>query len=169
MNEHTHARAYTTHPNTHHVLDPQVRHGQAHTGAGAGGGGDPGRDRARRPPPLSAREAAPHTHLDAIFVCVGGGSLLAGVAAAVKQIMPTTKVIGVEPSDYDVLNRSLLSGHRVSLPEPGHFVDGAAVREIGPEVFRVCNELVDDLVTVSNDEICAAVRDWYVGIGARTA
>ena len=68
------------------------------------------------------------THLDAIFVCVGGGSLLAGVAAAVKQIMPTTKVIGVEPSDYDVLNRSLLSGHRVSLPEPGHFVDGAAVR-----------------------------------------
>jgi len=83
------------------------------------------------------------------------------VAAAVKQIMPTTKVIGVEPSDSDVLNRSLLSGHRVSLPEPGHFVDGAAVAQIGPEVFRVCNELVDDLVTVSNDEICAAVRDCF--------
>ena len=83
------------------------------------------------------------------------------MAAAVKQIMPGTKVIGVEPSDSDVLNRSLLSGHRVSLPEPGHFVDGAAVAQIGPEVFRICNELVDDLVTVSNDEICAAVRDCF--------
>jgi len=113
------------------------------------------------PTSFSGAAAAEHAHLDAIFVCVGGGSLLAGVAAAVKQIMPGTKVIGVEPSDYDVLNRSLLSGHRVTLPEPGHFVDGAAVREIGPEVFRVCNELVDDLVTVSNDEICAAVRDCF--------
>jgi len=102
-----------------------------------------------------------HGHLDAIFVCVGGGSLLAGIAAAIKQVMPGTKVIGVEPEDSDVLHRSLLSGHRVSLPEPGHFVDGAAVRQIGPEVFRVCNELVDDIVTVSNDEICAAVRDCF--------
>lgn len=104
-------------------------------------------------PSTAAPEATARTHLDAIFVCVGGGSLLAGVAAAVKQIMPGTKVIGVEPSDSDVLNRSLLSGHRVSLPEPGHFVDGAAVNQIGPEVFRVCNELVDDLVTVRSDEI----------------
>merc|ERR1719199_392137 len=112
-------------------------------------------------PSAAAPETTARTHLDAIFVPCGGGSLLAGVAAAVKQIMPGTKVIGVEPSDSDVLNRSLLSGHRVSLPEPGHFVDGAAVREIGPEVFRVCNELVDDLVTVSNDEICAAVRDCF--------
>jgi len=112
-------------------------------------------------PSAAAPEATARTHLDAIFVPCGGGSLLAGVAAAVKQIMPGTKVIGVEPSDSDVLNRSLLSGHRVSLPEPGHFVDGAAVAQIGPEVFRICNELVDDLVTVSNDEICAAVRDCF--------
>ena len=104
---------------------------------------------------------SPGAQLDAVIVCVGGGSLLAGVAAAIKQIMPLTKVIGVEPADSDVMNKSLLGGHRVALPEPGHFVDGAAVRQIGPEVFRVCNELVDDLITVSNDEICAAVRDCF--------
>lgn len=108
-----------------------------------------------------ASMSSPGAQLDAVFVCVGGGSLLAGVAAAIKQIMPSTKVIGVEPADSDVMNKSLLGGHRVALPEPGHFVDGAAVRQIGPEVFRVCNELVDDLITVSNDEICAAVRDCF--------
>ena len=100
-------------------------------------------------------------HLDAIFTPVGGGSLIAGVAVTVKALSPTTKVIGVEPEDFDVLRQSLNTGHRVSLTEPPHFVDGAAVQCVGPEVFRLCNELVDDVVTVSNDEICAAVRDCF--------
>jgi len=100
-------------------------------------------------------------HLDAIFVCTGGSSLIAGVAAAVKQMMPTTKIIGVEPSDHNLLEQSLLSGHQVRLPEPSHFVDGASVQQLGPEVFRICDELVDDIITVSNDEICAAVRDCF--------
>ena len=99
--------------------------------------------------------------LDAVFVPVGGGSLIAGVAVTVKALSPTTKVIGVEPEDFDVLRQSLNTGHRVSLTEPPHFVDGAAVQCVGPEVFRLCNELVDDVVTVSNDEICAAVRDCF--------
>jgi len=100
-------------------------------------------------------------HLDAIFVCTGGSSLIAGIAASVKQIMPHTKVIGVEPENNNLLQRSLLEGHRVVLPEPSHFVDGAAMQQLGPEVFRLCNELVDDIVTVSDDEICAAVRDCF--------
>lgn len=99
--------------------------------------------------------------LNAIFVCTGGSSLLAGVAAAVKQLMPSTKVIGVEPEESNLLERSLVSGHRVVMPEPSHFVDGAGVVQVGAEVFRLCNELVDDIVTVSNDEICAAVRDCF--------
>lgn len=99
--------------------------------------------------------------LDAIFVVAGGSSLLAGVASVVKQIMPSTKVIGVEPLDADLLHRSLLSGHRLSVAEPSHFIDGAAVKQLGPEVFRLCNELVDDIVRVSNDEICAAVQDCF--------
>eukprot|EP00310_Coccolithus_braarudii_P023334 CAMPEP_0183334500 /NCGR_PEP_ID=MMETSP0164_2-20130417/3092_1 /TAXON_ID=221442 /ORGANISM="Coccolithus pelagicus ssp braarudi, Strain PLY182g" /LENGTH=564 /DNA_ID=CAMNT_0025503653 /DNA_START=170 /DNA_END=1864 /DNA_ORIENTATION=+ len=109
----------------------------------------------------AAGGAANTHHLDAIFVCTGGSSLLAGIALVVKQIMPGTRVIGVEPEDNNLLQQSLLSGHRVEVPEPSHFVDGAAVTQIGPEVFRLCDELVDDIVTVSNDEICAAVRDCF--------
>ena len=99
--------------------------------------------------------------LDAIFVVAGGSSLLAGVAAVMKSIMPTTKVIGVEAGSADLLHRSLLNGHRLTAPEPAHFVDGASVTQLGSEVFRLCNELVDDIVTVSDDEICAAVRDAF--------
>ena len=99
--------------------------------------------------------------LDAIFVVAGGSSLLAGIAAVMKAVMPGTKVIGVEAESADLLHRSLLSGHRLSVPEPAHFVDGASVRQLGPEVFRLCNELVDDIVVVNDDEICAAVRDAF--------
>lgn len=99
--------------------------------------------------------------LDAIFVVAGGSSLLAGVAAVFKQTMPRTKIIGVEASSADLLHRSLLQGHRLEVPEPAHFVDGAAVRQLGSEVFRLCNELVDDIVVVDDDEICAAVRDAF--------
>jgi len=99
--------------------------------------------------------------LNAIFVVAGGSSLLAGIASVFKQIMPHTKVIGVEAASADLLHRSLLTGHRLSVPEPAHFVDGASVRQLGAETFRVCNELVDDIVVVSDDEICAAVRDAF--------
>lgn len=101
------------------------------------------------------------SQLDAIFICTGGGSLIAGVAAIIKQLMPNTKVIGVEPEDHNLMERSLLSGHRPKLSEPSHFVDGAAVQQLGSEVFRLCDSLVDDVVTVSTDEICAAVRDCF--------
>jgi threonine dehydratase len=99
--------------------------------------------------------------LDAIFVVAGGSSLLAGIAAIMKSVSPRTKVIGVEASSADLLHRSLLTGHTLSVPEPAHFVDGASVRQLGREVFRLCNELVDDIVVVSDDEICAAVRDAF--------
>ncbi|KAL1504676.1 hypothetical protein AB1Y20_008456 [Prymnesium parvum] len=99
--------------------------------------------------------------LDAIFVVAGGSSLLAGVSTVMKQIMPRTKVIGVEAAGADLLHRSLLNGHRLSVPEPAHFVDGASVTQLGSEAFRLCNELVDDIVVVSQDEICAAVRDCF--------
>lgn len=100
------------------------------------------------PPPPTPTPCPPRQHgaidaagdfrkrLDAIFVCTGGGSLLAGVAAAVKQVMPGTKVIGVEPEDDALMTQSLMAGHRITGPEPSHFVDGAAVTQIGPEVFR---------------------------------
>jgi len=103
----------------------------------------------------------PEQKLSAIFVVAGGSSLLAGIASVFKSIMPHTKVIGVESSSADLLHRSLLTGHRLSVPEPAHFVDGASVRQLGDEVFRLCNELVDDIVVVSDDEICAAVRDAF--------
>jgi len=99
--------------------------------------------------------------LDAVFVVAGGSSLLAGIAAIMKSVMPNTKVIGVDASSADLLHRSLLTGHTLSVPEPAAFVDGASVRQLGAEVFRLCNELVDDIVVVDHDEICAAVRDAF--------
>jgi len=99
--------------------------------------------------------------LDAIFVVAGGSSLLAGIAAIMKSVMPHTKVIGVDASSADLLHQSLLTGHTLSVPEPAAFVDGASVRQLGSEVFRLCNDLVDDMVVVSHDEICAAVRDAF--------
>ena len=96
--------------------------------------------------------------LDAVFVVAGGSSLLAGIAAIMKSVMPNTKVIGVDASSADLLHRSLLTGHTLSVPEPAAFVDGASVRQLGAEVFRLCNELVDDIVVVDHDEICATRR-----------
>jgi len=97
--------------------------------------------------------------LDAIFVPVGGGSLIAGIAAAVKQISPQTKVIAVEPEAVDVMRRSLLSGDCVEIAEPG--AEGIWVKQLGKEVFRICDELVDDVVVVSDAEIAQAIRDCF--------
>ncbi|CBQ72308.1 probable ILV1-anabolic serine and threonine dehydratase precursor [Sporisorium reilianum SRZ2] len=102
------------------------------------------------------------SNVDAIFCCVGGGGLLAGVAAYIKRIAPPhVKVIGVETFDADALAQSLEAGHRVLLNEVGLFADGTAVRIVGEECFRICRETVDGVVRVSNDEICAAIKDTF--------
>ena len=103
--------------------------------------------------------------VDAIFCCVGGGGLLAGVAAYIKRIAPPhVKVIGVETFDADALTRSLEAGSRITLDEVGLFADGTAVKIIGEETYRVCEDLVDGMVRVDNDAICAAIRDVFEGM-----
>lgn len=99
--------------------------------------------------------------IDAVFVPVGGGGLIAGVALALKQLRPETKIIGVEPEDSDALARSMAIGSRVTLERVGIFADGVAVRTPGEETFRICQELVDGVVVVSNDEISAAVKEVF--------
>jgi len=100
--------------------------------------------------------------LHAVFVCCGGGGMLAGVAAYIKRVRPGVMVIGVEAEDAAGMTISLRNGKRTALDTVGLFADGAAVRLIGQETFRVCNELVDDMVTVSTDEICAAIKDGFM-------
>jgi len=99
--------------------------------------------------------------VDAIFVCVGGGGLLAGIAAYVKAVKPSIQVIGVEPDDSDAMTRSLAAGERVVLDKVGIFADGVAVKQVGEETFRLAQEYVDDMITVSTDEICAAIKDVF--------
>ena len=99
--------------------------------------------------------------LDAVFVCVGGGGLLAGVSAYIKSQRPKVRIIAVEPEDSDCMARALEAGHRVKLAQVGLFADGVAVREAGKETFRVARHCVDDWLRVSVDEICAAIRDLF--------
>ncbi|ETN38596.1 threonine ammonia-lyase, biosynthetic [Cyphellophora europaea CBS 101466] len=99
--------------------------------------------------------------LKAIFCCVGGGGLIAGIGAYVKRIAPHVKIIGVEASDANALVQSLKAGKRVMLEEVGLFADGAAVKTVGEETFRICQEVVDEVVQVSTDEICAAIKDVF--------
>jgi len=100
--------------------------------------------------------------LHAIFVCCGGGGMLAGIAAYVKRVRPDVMVIGVEAEDAAGMTASLRQGARISLDQVGVFADGAAVKTVGSETFRVCNELVDDMITVTTDEICAAIKDGFM-------
>jgi threonine dehydratase len=99
--------------------------------------------------------------IDAIFVPVGGGGLVAGIAAYVKRVAPRTKVIGVEPVDSNAMYQSLKAGRRVTLPHVNLFADGVAVRQVGRETLRLCQEYVDDIVLVDTDEICAATKDVF--------
>ncbi|MGD0961549.1 MAG: threonine ammonia-lyase, biosynthetic [Methylomonas sp.] len=99
--------------------------------------------------------------IDAIFVPVGGGGLVAGVAAYVKFVRPETKIIAVEPDDADCLNQALKAGKRVRLEQVGLFADGVAVKQIGEEPFRLAKQYVDQVITVSTDEICAAIKDIF--------
>ncbi|MDD5577911.1 MAG: threonine ammonia-lyase, biosynthetic [Methylobacter sp.] len=99
--------------------------------------------------------------LDAIFVPVGGGGLIAGIAAYVKFVRPEIKIIGVEPDDADCLNRALKAKHRVIIKQVGLFADGVAVKQIGVEPFRLAQHYVDEVITVNTDEICAAIKDIF--------
>ncbi|KAJ6801030.1 threonine dehydratase biosynthetic, chloroplastic-like [Iris pallida] len=99
--------------------------------------------------------------LHAIFVPVGGGGLIAGIAAYVKRVRPEVKIIGVEPSDANAMALSLYHGQRVMLEQVGGFADGVAVKEVGEENFRLCRELVDGVVLVSRDAICASIKDMF--------
>ncbi|WP_342648848.1 threonine ammonia-lyase, biosynthetic [Pseudomonas sp. REB1044] len=99
--------------------------------------------------------------LDAIFVPVGGGGLIAGIAAYVKYLRPQVKVIGVEPHDANCLQAALAAGQRVVLPQVGSFADGVAVAQVGAHCFELCRHFVDEVISVSSDELCAAIKDIY--------
>lgn len=99
--------------------------------------------------------------MHAIYVPVGGGGLIAGIAAYIKYVRPEVKVIGVEPEDAPTLYSALAAGQRVELAQVGLFADGVAVRLIGEETFRVAWERVDEVILVSTDEICAAIKDIF--------
>jgi threonine dehydratase len=99
--------------------------------------------------------------IHAIFVAIGGGGLISGIAAYVKRLRPEIKIIGVEPVDADAMHQSLKAGHRVKLPTVGLFADGVAVREVGEETFRLCQQYVDEIILVDTDDTCAAIKDVF--------
>ena len=99
--------------------------------------------------------------IHAIFVAIGGGGLIAGIAAYIKRLRPEIKIIGVEPVDSDAMSRSLRAGERVSLKQVGLFADGVAVRQVGEETFRLCQQYVDEVILVSTDDTCAAIKDVF--------
>jgi threonine dehydratase len=99
--------------------------------------------------------------IHAIFVAIGGGGLISGIAAYIKRLRPEIKIIGVEPVDADAMYQSLKSGIRVRLPQVGLFADGVAVRQVGEETFRLCQEYVDDIILVDTDDTCAAIKDVF--------
>jgi len=99
--------------------------------------------------------------LHAIFVPVGGGGLISGIAAYVKRLRPEVKVIGVEPEDADAMYQSLKARRRVRLEQVGLFADGVAVKQVGVETFRLCRQYVDEVIRVDTDAICAAIKDVF--------
>ena len=99
--------------------------------------------------------------LDAVFVAIGGGGLIAGVANYIKAVRPDVKVIGVQMNDSDAMVQSVKAGKRVALADVGLFSDGTAVKLVGAETFRVSKELVDDYITVDTDAVCAAIKDIF--------
>ncbi len=99
--------------------------------------------------------------IHAIFCPVGGGGLIAGVAAYVKRLRPETKIIGVETLDANAMTRSLAEGRRITLEQVGLFADGTAVKQVGKETFRLCQQYVDEMLLVDNDALCAAIKDVF--------
>ncbi len=105
------------------------------------------------------RQHGPDIH--AIFVAVGGGGLIAGISAYVKSLWPHIRIVGVEPEDAPSMHHSLKAGKRVVLDHVGIFADGVAVKQVGVETFRIARKCVDEVLLVSTDEICAAIKDIY--------
>ena len=99
--------------------------------------------------------------IHAIFVAIGGGGLIAGIAAYIKRLRPEIKIIGVEPVDANAMYRSLQTGERVRLSQVGLFADGVAVRQVGQETFRLCQKYVDEIILVDTDDTCAAIKDVF--------
>jgi threonine dehydratase len=99
--------------------------------------------------------------IEAIFVPIGGGGLIAGISAYVKSLYPRIKIIGVEPEDAAGMFESLRAGKRVTLPRVGIFADGVAVRRVGEETFRLAKQYVDEILLVTTDQICAAIQDIF--------
>lgn len=99
--------------------------------------------------------------IDAIFVAIGGGGLISGVGEYIKAIRPNIKVIGVQTVDSDAMRQSLAAGKRIELKEVGLFSDGTAVKLVGKETFKICQRVVDEIVLVDTDEICAAINDVF--------
>lgn len=99
--------------------------------------------------------------IHAIFVAIGGGGLISGIAAYIKRLRPEIRIIGVEPTDAAAMHQSLQMGKRVRLSHVGLFADGVAVREVGEETFRLCQHYVDEIVLVNTDDTCAAIKDVF--------
>jgi threonine dehydratase len=99
--------------------------------------------------------------IDAIFVAIGGGGLISGIASYVKRVRPDIRVIGVQPEDSDAMARSLAAGRRVKLAHVGLFADGVAVKQVGRETYRLVKQYVDDIVLVDTDATCAAIKDVF--------
>ncbi|MBC7434829.1 MAG: threonine ammonia-lyase, biosynthetic [Bdellovibrionales bacterium] len=100
--------------------------------------------------------------LDAVFVAIGGGGLISGVANYIKAVRPEVKVIGVQMNDSDAMMQSVAAGKRVTLGDVGLFSDGTAVKTVGEETFRIARGLVDEFITVDTDAVCAAIKDVFV-------
>ncbi len=98
---------------------------------------------------------------DVIFVAVGGGGLISGIAAVMKQVFPKTRIVGVEPEDAACMTEALKAGNRVELEQVGIFADGVAVAQVGEVPFRIAQTCVDEMITVKTDQICAAVKDIF--------
>lgn len=107
------------------------------------------------------RQAHANGPIHAVFVPVGGGGLIAGIASYLKEVKPEIKIIGVEPADANAMALSFHHGQRVELEQVGGFADGVAVKVVGEETFRLCRELVDGIVLVSKDAICASIKDMF--------
>ena len=102
------------------------------------------------------------TRLDAVFVAIGGGGLISGVANYIKAVRPEIKVIGVQMNDSDAMIQSVQAGERITLADVGLFSDGTAVKLVGEETFRIASGLVDSYITVDTDAVCAAIKDVFV-------
>jgi threonine dehydratase len=112
---------------------------------------------------LRQMQSAPSKKLDAVFVAIGGGGLISGVANCIKAIDPSIRVIGVQMNDSDAMMQSVSAGKRVTLPDVGLFSDGTAVKLVGEETFRITSSgLVDEFMTVDTDAVCAAIKDIYI-------